>query len=78
MSMHLLHMIRLSKLPLCVTNLEDIGKIAALHDAHLITATLPRWRDNCRATWATVHSITPRGLRALGRLQPSDAANSDL
>ncbi|WP_143694802.1 hypothetical protein [Variovorax sp. JS1663] len=76
--MHLLHIIRLSKLPLCVTDLEDIEKIAALLEARLITATLPRWRENCRATWATVHSVTPLGLRELGRLQPFHAANSDL
>lgn len=78
MPMHLLHMLFLSALPTCVTELDDIEKVAILRDAGLVTATLPKWRDNCRAVWATVHSITPRGLKMLGQFQPAEAANASL
>ena len=76
MPMHLLHILGLSILPMCVTELADIEKVARLQAAGLVTATLPKWRDSCRAVWATVHSITPRGYRALGRFKLAEAANA--
>jgi hypothetical protein len=66
MPMHLLHMLGMSALPVCITDLADIEK----------TATLPKWRESCRAVWATVHSVTPRGHRALGRFRQAEAANA--
>ena len=76
MLMHLLHILGLSALPVCLTDSADIEKLATLETAGLVTATLPKRRNNCRALWATVHSITPRGHGALGRFKSAEAANS--
>lgn len=76
MPMHLLHMLGLSALPVCITDLADIEKVARLESAGMVTATLPKWRESCRAVWATVHSVTPRGHRALGRFKQAEAANA--
>lgn len=67
MPMHLLHMLGMSALPVCITDLADIEKVARLQSAGMVTATLPKWRElpRCLGHRPFGHPSRSQGLGAL-------------